>query len=141
MRNYWQPDIDHWIIKESDGSSSDTYGQSSFPRSTTFMQSNANDTFRGESPYSASDADEEEYFDKLQRPYKGTKTLKELQKLINETLDKICTLAKTEKKDVYKPYEMVNNPYEVILKMIDDPELKAMLMIASEEVKNRQTRA
>lgn len=145
MKNYWQPLIDNWIIKESQaassethGSSFDTYGQSSFPRSTTFMQSNANDTFRGENPYSASDVDEEEQFDKLSTPYKGIKTLKELNGKIKERLQMILDLSKFERKDVYRPHEMARNPYEAIIQMMDDPELKMMLEIASQEIKKRE---
>lgn len=145
-KNYWQPDIDRWIIKEDQDTSSsnasfNTYGQSNFPRSTTFMQSNANNTFRGENPYSASDIDEEEYFDKLEKPYKGIKTLKELKTKIQERFQMIMDLVKSKKKDVYRPYEMTNDPYGAILQMIDDPELKVMLNIASEEVKKRQLSA
>ena len=114
MKSYWQPNIDNWIIKENDASA---YG------------SNMNSSFTGGLPLEQSDEDEH---DKLDSPYKGITTLSRLREQINQILEDIYGLSKTEKEG-----NKSENPYEKIIQMLNNPDLKTMLDIASDEIKNR----
>jgi len=114
MKSYWQPNIDNWIIRENDASA---YG------------SNMNSSFTGGLPLEQSDEDEH---DKLEQPYKGITTLSRLRDQINQILEDIYGLSKTGKEG-----SKSENPYEKIIQMLNNPDLKTMLDIASDEIKNR----
>jgi hypothetical protein len=120
MKEYlWSPSIDNWVIKENDASA--------FQFNNNFQFSS--DLMAGGVPVKSEN--EEEEFDKLKQPYKGIKTLKNLKEQINQILDDIFTLSKTDKQNDGK------NPYEKILNIIENPELKTMLEIASNEIKEK----
>jgi len=119
MRSYWQPNIDNWIIREDDSSAYGSNMNSSF----------AADKIAGGIPLEQSDEDEH---DKLDQPYKGITTLSRLREQINQILEDIYGLSKTEKEG-----NKSENPYEKIIQMINNPDLKTMLDIASDEIKNR----
>lgn len=125
MRNYWQPNIDNWILNENDA---DAF--SSSPNSKY-----GGDYMAGGSkfPLPVKSEEEEEKHDKLKQSYKGITTLSRLKEQINQVLEDICNLSKTDHND----YKSKNNPYEVIIQMIDNPDLKTMLNIASDEIKQR----
>jgi len=59
-------------------------------------------------------------------------TLRRLSDQINQILEDIYGLSKTD-----KDHNDTSNPYEKIIQMLDNPDLKAMLEIASNEVKQR----
>lgn len=129
--NLWQPSIDRWIIKESD---------SPLP-STTSAQMNGNDSSRQSHLFGADlmsggvpvkSEEEEDVYDKLSVSYKGIKTFSELKRKIHETVENVFNLSKI--KDDNK---IVSNPYEAIKVILDNPDLKAMLDIASDEIKKR----
>ena len=75
---------------------------------------------------------EEEEHDVLEQPYKGITTLSRLKDQINQILEDIYGLSKVEKDS-----DNSTNPYEKIIQMIQNPDLKAMLDIASDELKKR----
>jgi hypothetical protein len=129
--NLWQPSIDRWIIKESD---------SPLP-STTNASMNGNDSSRQSHLFGADlmsggvpvkSEEEEDVYDKLSTSYKGIGTFSELKKKIHESVENIYNLSKI--KDDNK---VVSNPYEAIKVIMDNPDLKAMLDIASNEIKKR----
>jgi hypothetical protein len=127
MRSYWQPNIDNWIIKENDASAYGSNTNSSF--ASDKMAGGANSAFTGGIPLEQADEDEH---DKLDQPYKGITTLSRLREQINQILEDIYGLSKTEKEG-----NKSENPYEKIIQMINNPDLKTMLDIASDEIKNR----
>jgi rubrerythrin len=120
MKTYWQPQIDNWILKENQLG---TFGAS-------INSGYGLDQMAGGIPVKSEE--EEEKQDKLQTPYKGMTTLKRLSDQINQILEDIYGLSKTD-----KDHKDTTNPYEKIIQMLDNPDLKAMLEIASNEVKKR----
>jgi rubrerythrin len=76
--------------------------------------------------------EEEEEHDKLETPYKGMRTLSRLKDQINQILEDIYGLSKID-----KDHKDTTNPYEKIIQMMDNPDLKAMLEIASDEIKKK----
>jgi hypothetical protein len=125
MKTYWQPNIDNWILKENDASS---------------MPMSPNTKFGGNILGSASGhphaalpvKNEEEEHDALERPYKGVTTLKKLRQNIHKALEDAHGLAKLDGE-----HKNIGNPYETIIQLLDNPDLKAMLDIASQELKKR----
>jgi hypothetical protein len=124
MKTYWQPQIDNWVLNENDAGAYDA---------------NMNSRFGGDhmaggmsAPLPVKSEEEEEKQDKLQTPYKGMTTLRRLSDQINQILEDIYGLSKTD-----KDHNDTSNPYEKIIQMLDNPDLKAMLEIASNEVKKR----
>jgi hypothetical protein len=129
--NYWQPHIDNWLLKEADAS---------FPP-TTNMSSNASQSERQSHLFGADlmaggvpvkSEEEEDVYDRLSTPYKGMKSLTELRKKIHEIVENAFNLSK-----IGDTRTVVSNPYEVIKNILDSPDLKTMLDIASEEIKKR----
>jgi hypothetical protein len=129
--NLWQPSIDRWIIKESDLSSP----------STTNASMNSNDSSRQSHLFGADlmsggvpvkSEEEEDVFDKLSTPYKGIKTFSELKRKIHETVESVFSLSKIEDDN-----RVVSNPYGAIQTILDSPDFKAMLDVASNEIKKR----
>ena len=118
-KNYWQPNIDNWIIKENDA------GTYQAGVNTLY----ASDQMAGGMPVKN---EEEEQHEKLETPYKGITTLSRLKDQINQILEDIYGLSKVEKDS-----NNSTNPYEKIIQMLDNPDLKAMLDIASEEIKKK----
>jgi len=118
-KNYWQPSIDNWIINENDATA--------FGSNMNFAFSN--DIMAKGVPVKS---EEEEEHDKLKTPYRGITTLSKLREKIKETIEHVFILSKTEKGETDKI-----NPYERIIQMLDNPELKTMLEIASNEIKER----
>jgi hypothetical protein len=127
MKSYWQPNIDNWIIREDDSSAYGSNMNSSFAADK--IAGGANSSFTGGLPLEQSDEDEH---DKLDQPYKGITTLSRLREQINQILEDIYGLSKTEKEG-----NKSENPYEKIIQMLNNPDLKTMLDIASDEIKNR----
>ena len=127
MKSYWQPTIDNWIIRENDASAYGSNMNSSFAADK--MAGGASSSFAGGIPLEQSD---EEEHDKLKNPYKGITTLSRLKDQINQILEDIYGLSKTEKEG-----NKSENPYEKIIQMLNNPDLKTMLDIASDEIKNR----
>jgi hypothetical protein len=127
MKSYWQPNIDNWIIKENDASSYGANTNTAF--ASDKMAGGANSSFTGGVPIKS---EEEEEHDKLSQPYKGITTLSRLKDQINQVLGDIYTLSKTGKEG-----NKSSNPYEQIIQMLNNPDLKTMLDIASDEIKNR----
>lgn len=109
-KNYWQPNIDNWILNETNAS----YGI---------------DQMAGGIPVKQ---EEEEEYEKLEQPYKGITTLSRLKDQINRLLEDIYGLSKTD-----KDHKDTTNPYEKIIQMMDNPDLKTMLEIASNEIKKK----
>ena len=120
-KNYWQPNIDNWILTENDAEN--------------FMP-NINSANYGGNVYGSKAPlgikQEEEEHDVLEQPYKGITTLSRLKDQINQILEDIYGLSKVEKDS-----DNSTNPYEKIIQMIQNPDLKAMLDIASDELKKR----
>lgn len=127
MKYFWQPDIDNWVIKESDSSA---YGSSN--TNNTYagdkMAGGSNASFTGGIPIKS---EEEEEHDKLDQPYKGLTTLSRLKEQINQILEDAYNFSKTDKED------RASNPYEKIINILDNPDLKTMLGIASDEIKKK----
>lgn len=117
--NYWQPNIDNWIIKENDAG---TY------------QAGINTLYASDqmSGGMSVKSEEEEQYDKLEKPYKGIATLTRLKYQINQILEDIYGLSKVEKNA-----DNSTNPYEKIIQMLDNPDLKTMLDIASDALKKK----
>ncbi len=118
-KNYWQPNIDNWIIKENDATA--------FGSNMNFAFSN--DIMANGVPVKS---EEEEEHDKLNAPYKGITSFSKLREKIKETIEHVYTLSKSEKKETD-----TMNPYERIIQMLEDADLKTMLDIASNEIKER----
>ena len=122
MKYFWQPDIDNWVIKESDSSA---YGSSN---TNNTYAGGSNASFTGGIPIKSK---EEEEHDKLDQPYKGLTTLSRLKEQINQILEDAYNFSKTDKED------RASNPYEKIINILDNPDLKTMLGIASDEIKKK----
>jgi hypothetical protein len=129
--NLWQPSIDRWIIQEFDTTTP----------STTDAQMNANNSERQSHLFGADlmsggvpvkSEEEEDVFDKLSTPYKGIKTFSELKRKIHETVESVFSLSKIEDDN-----RVVSNPYGAIQTILDSPDFKAMLDVASNEIKKR----
>jgi hypothetical protein len=129
--NLWQPSIDRWIIQEFDTTTP----------STTDAQMNANNSERQSHLFGADlmsggvpvkSEEEENVFDKLSTPYKGIKTFSELKRKIHETVESVFNLSKIEDDN-----RVVSNPYGAIQTILDSPDFKAMLDVASNEIKKR----
>jgi hypothetical protein len=116
-KNYWQPDIDNWIINEND--TNNVFGSAAF-----MVDRNAKNV--------PVESNEEEKHDKLEQPYKGIDTLEKLKKEITRLLGDIHHLSEGDQ-DVKSKTDV----YEIIIKKLDEPDLRTMLDIASEEVKKR----
>jgi hypothetical protein len=119
MKNYWQPNIDNWILNENDAGA--------FQAGINNLY--AADHMAGGMPIKN---EEEEEHDKLKTPYKGISTLSRLKEQINQVLEDIYGLSKTD-----KDHKDTTNPYEKIIQMLDNPDLKTMLEIASDEIKKK----
>jgi hypothetical protein len=117
-KNYWQPDIDNWIINEND--TNNVFGSAAF-----MVDRNAKNV-----PVKSEEEDEKH--DKLEQPYKGIDTLEKLKKEITRLLGDIHHLSEGDQ-DVKSKTDV----YEIIIKKLDEPDLRTMLDIASEEVKKR----
>jgi hypothetical protein len=122
--NYWQPPIDNWLLKEADAG---------FPPTTSMSSNASQDHMAGGVPVKSEE--EEDIYDKLSTPYKGILTLNRLKEQINQVIGDIYNLSKVDKDNKYDLSG--RNPYEAIKTMLDNPDLKAMLDIASEEIKKR----
>jgi hypothetical protein len=127
MKSYWQPSIDNWIIRENDASSYGSNMNSSFAADK--MAGGANSSFTGGIPIKN---EEEEEFDKLKNPYKGIRTLSALKEQINQILEDAYNLSKADREN-----QVSKNPYEKIIHILENPDLKTMLEIASDEIKNK----
>ena len=122
MKYFWQPDIDNWVIKENDSSNTNnTYAGYK-------MAGGSNASFTGGIPIKSEEEDEH---DKLDQPYKGLTTLSRLKEQINQILEDAYNFSKTDKED------RASNPYEKIINILDNPDLKTMLGIASDEIKKK----
>lgn len=119
MKNYWQPNIDNWIINENAAGAF----QAGVNNSWGGMDQMANIPIKNE---------EEEEHDKLETPYKGMTTFSRLKDQINQVLEDIYGLSKID-----KDHKDTTNPYEKIIQMLDNPDLKTMLEIASDEIKKK----
>jgi hypothetical protein len=120
--NYWQPAIDRWILQEAEAGFSD--------RQPHLF---GTDHLAG---VPVKSEEEEDVYDKLSTPYKGILTLKRLKEQINQVIGDIYDLTKVDKDNKYDLSG--KNPYEAIKTMLDNPDLKAMVEIASNEIKKRQ---
>jgi hypothetical protein len=136
MKNYWQPLIDSWILQEADASTP----------STTITPPNASNSHMNMNVFGSDimskgvpvkSEEEEEKVDKISQPYKGIKTLYRLKDQIDQILGDIYNLSKSAKENKHHVANE-NNPYEIIKNMLDNPDLKTMLEIASEEIKKRK---
>lgn len=125
--NYWQPLIDNWLLKESEGTPLPPMNANNSERQSHLFGA---DLMSGGVPVKSEE--EEDVFDKISTPYKGIRTFKELKTKIHESIENIYNLSKV--KDDNK---VVSNPYEAIKVIMDNPDLKAMLDIASDEIKKR----
>lgn len=125
-KNYWQPNIDNWILNENDANSYDVNINSRFGGNILGSKSGH--------PHSALPLknEEEEAHDKLEQPYKGIMTLSKLREQINKVLENAYGLSKVDKE-----HKNLGNPYEAIVQILDNPDLKAMLDIASNELKKK----
>ena len=127
MKYFWQPNIDNWVIKENDSSA---YGSSN--TNNTYagdkMAGGSNASFTGGIPIKS---EEEEEHDKLEQPYKGITTLSRLKEHINQILEDAYGLSKIDKND------KESNPYEKIINILNNPDLKTMLDMASDEIKKK----
>lgn len=136
MRNYWQPTIDNWILQEASPSTpSTTVMPSDASNGHTNMNIFGSDIMAKGVPVKSEE--EEEKADKLNQSYKGITTLSRLKDQIDQILGDIYNLsksAKESKNDVANE----NNPYEIIKNMLENPDLRTMLEIASEEIKKRK---
>ena len=132
--NYWQPPIDNWLLQEA---------EAGFPPATS-VSSNASQSDR-QSHLFGSDhmaggvpvksEEEEDVYDKLSTPYKGILTFNRLKEQINQVIGDIYNLSKVDKDNNHDLSG--RNPYEAMKTMLDNPDLKAMLEIASNEIKKR----
>jgi len=120
MKSYWQPNIDNWILNENDAGAY---------QAGVNMSYGGADQMAGGMPVKN---EEEEEHDKLETPYKGMRTLSRLKDQINQILEDIYGLSKID-----KDHKDTTNPYEKIIQMMDNPDLKAMLEIASDEIKKK----
>ncbi len=132
MKNFWQPSIDYWIIKESD---------SPFP-STASSPMNGNDSSRQSHLFGANlmgngdpvkSEEQEDKHDALQQDYKGIKSFSKLKEQINQILEDVYNLSKIDKDHK----DNTTNPYDNILQTLQSPNLMTMLKMASDEVKKR----
>lgn len=120
MNNFfWKPSIDNWIIEENDANVFDADVNVKY----------GSDAMAGGMPIKS---EEEENDIQLEQPYKGIKTLTRLREQINQILGDIHELSKVD-----KDHKDSINPYENIIEMIDNPDLKTMLTIASNEIKKK----
>jgi len=119
MRQYWQPNIDNWVLNENDATAFSNYG-SGFAGADF----NANGV-----PVEQA---EEEVDDNLEHTHKGISKFSELRDKIEKNIENIYDLSKVDK-DSRKN----GNHYDLILQMIKDPELIGMLESASHEMKRR----
>jgi hypothetical protein len=126
MKNYWQPNIDSWIIRENDASANGSNTNASY--ASDKMAGGLSSSYSGGIPLEQSD---EEEHDKLKQPYKGITTLSRLREQINQILEDVYNLSKLDKDNKGV------NPYENIIQMMDNPDLKSMLEIASNEIKEK----
>jgi hypothetical protein len=122
MKNFWQPSIDNWILKENDANNSAIDANSKF--SGDFMAGGSNFPLPVKS-------EEEENHDTLKQSYKGITTFSRLKDQINRVLEDVYNLSKVDKEN------KGINPYENIIQMLDNPDLKSMLDIASNEIKEK----
>lgn len=130
-KTYWQPLIDNWIVNENDASAYGSSMNSSY--ASDKLAGGANSSFTGGLPLKN---EEEEEFDKLKQPYKGIKTLSALREQINQILEDAFNLSKLDKENSGS-----SNPYEKIIHILENPDLKTMLEIASDEIKNKSISA
>ena len=121
MKYFWQPDIDNWVIKENDSSANNTYADGK-------MAGASNASFTGGI---AIRPEKEEEHDKLEQPYKGITTLSRLKEQINQILQDAYGLSKIDKSD------KESNPYDKIITILNNPDLKTMLDVASDEIKKK----
>lgn len=121
MKYFWQPDIDNWVIKENDSSANNTYAGDK-------MAGGSNVSFTGGIPIRP---EKEEEHDKLEQPYKGITTLSRLKEQINQILQDAYGLSKIDKSD------KESNPYDKIITILNNPDLKTMLDVASDEIKKK----
>ena len=119
MRQYWQPNIDNWVLNENDANS-----YSSYSTGYAGADHNANGV-----PVEQA---EEETYDKLEYPHKGIAKLSDLCKKIEENIEHIYDLSK-----VGKDSKKSGNQYDLILQLMRDPELIGMLETAAHETKRR----
>lgn len=121
--NYWQPNIDNWILTENDAEN---------------FAPNVNSTNYGGNVYGTNapmpikQEEEEENYDNLDQPYRGIRTLSALKEEIHKILENVYGLSKVEKDENYSI-----NPYEKIIEMLNSPDLKTMLDVASDEIKKK----
>jgi hypothetical protein len=119
QKNYWQPNIDNWIVKKNYAS-----GMPAMNFNSTFsIDKMANNV---------AVKNEEEENDALEHSYKGIITLKKLRQEIHKILEDVYGLSKTE-----QDAQNAGNPYDKIIQVLENPDLKAMLDIASNEIKKR----
>lgn len=130
--NYWQPSIDRWILQEADTTPFPSTANTQMNASNSERQSHlfGADLMSGGVPVKSEE--EEDVFDRLSKPYHGIRTFSELKRKIHESIENIYNLSRV--KDDNK---VVSNPYEAIKVIMDNPDLKAMLDIASDEIKKR----
>jgi hypothetical protein len=119
-KTYWQPQIDNWIINENDANNY-AFNPTNF----------AVDKMAGNVPVK-NEEEETDSYDKLEQPYKGINTLEKLKKEINRLLTDLKFLSDGDEGGKNK-----TDVYEIIIKKLDEPDLRAMLDIASKEVKKR----
>jgi hypothetical protein len=129
--NYWQPPIDKWLLQEAEAGLPSTNSVSS-NASPSERQSHlfGADHMAGGVPVKSEE--EEDVYDRISPSYKGIRTFSELKRKIHETIENIFNLSKVEDNN-----KVVSNPYEAIKVIMDNPDLKAMLDIASNEIKKR----
>ena len=84
MKNYWQPNIDSWIIRENDASANGFNTNASY--ASDKMAGGLSSSYSWGIPLEQSD---EEEHDKLKQPYKGITTLSRLREQINQILEVI----------------------------------------------------
>ena len=120
MRQYWQPNIDNWVLNENDANSYSSY-------STGYAGA---DHMANAVPVKSEE--EDAIYDKLEYPHKGIVKFSELCKKIEEGIEHIYDLSK-----VGKDSKKSGNRYDLILQVMRDPELIGMLETASNEIKKR----
>jgi hypothetical protein len=125
-KSYWQPNIDNWILNENDAGSVPMSPNSKFGSNILGSKSGH--------PSAALPvkSEEEEVHDTLEQPYKGITTLKKLKQQIRKALEDVYGLSKFDDES-----ENSGNPYDAIIELLNNPDLKTMLNVASEEIKKR----
>ena len=125
-KNYWQPNIDNWIINENDVNA---FAAQPNQKIGEIMAGGSHAALPIKSE------EEEDQHDKLENPYRGIKTLQNLKKEISRLLNDLHFLSNGDVDEKSK-----TDVYEIIIKKMDDPDLRSMLDIASQEVKKRKDR-